>query len=198
MEFCRPDNIAGYIRFWIFIEYVKNRCTEALFIRNERKNGEFTSLPFLLMSKPSPQMWGPVILLIAYGCLVSQNWTVSSQPPLIISWDDFGLKQAQNTLDLWPFMTSGASLHVKPKIKYMITTIGHWSENFEKAGKFILFRSDTRSKNVGVWNYSLLLIPFLWNIDWLHFSIYSTKNSNWNQFWLINICIRDAFIHREK
>lgn len=74
-----------------------------------------TSLPFLLISSPSPHICTPDILLSAYGCLVSQNWIVLSQPPLISSCADLGLKHALNTLDLWPSMASNDSLECDKK-----------------------------------------------------------------------------------
>ena len=72
-----------------------------------------TSFPFLLISKPFPHMCTPDIKRVEWACLVSQNCMVSSQPPLISSYADFELKQALKTLDLWPSMTSGESLHSK-------------------------------------------------------------------------------------
>lgn len=104
--------------FYVYEEHPHRRISQLhrIFCQSQRGVlGLPTSFPVLLMSKPSPHMCTPDINRKEWACLMSQNWTVSSQPPLISSCMDLGLKQALKTRDLWPSILSGISLQVNER-----------------------------------------------------------------------------------
>ena len=74
------------------------------------KRLKHTSVPLGLISSPSPHIWIPDKLRTANGCLTSQKNTTSSQPPVTSSWFELGLKQAANTLEVWPSNFAGVLL----------------------------------------------------------------------------------------
>lgn len=91
---------------------MRNKANDIILITHNRKIDLYTCLPGLSKSKPSPHMWIPLKYFVANGCLSSQHITVSSQPPDISSWCDFGLKAHANTRETCPSVVSFVGLKI--------------------------------------------------------------------------------------
>lgn len=91
-------------------EQVKNCKTFVVSVTTCQYQHSRTSVPFGVNSNPGPTIVTPEIFRIAFGCLVSQNCTVLSNPPEINSLVLRGWKLAHVTVCVCPLIEFLSSL----------------------------------------------------------------------------------------